>query len=159
MARLAASTSLLPRLFAWHAATDRRMVDRLLRDTGSRIDGIELDMYRRLARRPGHVGAAIAMMAQWDLHPLVRDLPRLPTPLTLVVGARDRAVRPAEARRVQAILPSAGIVTLPGLGHLAHEEQPQEVARLIVERSEQQACRSRENRWPPPRRIVDGLSS
>ena len=54
------------------------------------------------------------MMAQWDLHPLVRDLPRLATPLTLVVGARDRAVRPAEARRVQAILPSAGIVTLPG---------------------------------------------
>lgn len=132
IARLAASNSLLPRLFAWQAGADRRMIDRMLRDTGSQIDGVELDMYRRLACRSGHVGAAIAMMAQWDLRPLVRDLPRLGTPLTLVVGARDRAVRPAEARRVSAILRSASIVTLPGLGHLAHEERPDEVAQLIV---------------------------
>ena len=93
MARLAASTSILPRLFAWHAGIDRRMVDRLIGDTGSRIDGIELDMYRRLARRSGHVGAAITMMAQWDLQPLVRDLPRL-------AGAADfgrRRARPGGA--------------------------------------------------------------
>lgn len=136
MARLAASTSILPRLFAWHAGVDRRMVDRLIGDTGSHIDGIELDMYRRLARRSGHVGAAITMMAQWDLRPLVRDLPRLGVPLTLVVGARDRAVRPAEARRVGALVPGATIVNLPGLGHLAHEEQPDEVAGLIIKLSE-----------------------
>jgi magnesium chelatase accessory protein len=136
MARLAASTSILPRLFAWHAGVDRRMVDRLIGDTGSHIDGIELDMYRRLARRSGHVGAAITMMAQWDLQPLVRDLPRLGVPLTLVVGTRDRAVRPAEARRVGALVPGAAIVNLPGLGHLAHEEQPDEVAGLIIKLSE-----------------------
>ena len=135
MARLAAGTSLLPRLFAWHAGFDRRMVDRLIADTGSHVDGIELDMYRRLAQRPGHVAAAIAMMAEWDLRPLVRDLPRLAPPLALLVGDRDRAVRPNEARRVQALLPSARTVTLPGLGHLAHEERPDEAARLIIELS------------------------
>ena len=52
--------------------------------------------------------------------------------LTLVVGAQDRAIRPAEARRVQALLPSARIVEIPRLGHLAHEEQPIEIAALIL---------------------------
>ena len=135
MAKFAASTSVLPRLFAWHAGTDRAMIERLIRDTGSTIGGVELEMYRRLARRPGHVAAALAMMAHWDLHGLVRDLPRLQPPLTLVVGARDRAVRPSEARRVRELVSGARIVGLPGLGHLAHEERPEEIAALIIELS------------------------
>jgi magnesium chelatase accessory protein len=135
MARLAASTSLLPRLFAWQAGIDREMIDRLIRDTGSALDAQGLEMYRRLARRPGHVAAAIAMMANWDLHALVHDLPSLAVPLVLVTGTLDRAVRPAEARRVQALLPDARIVDLPGLGHLAHEERPAEVAELVIKLS------------------------
>lgn len=135
MARLAASTTLLPRLFAWHASFDRRVVERLIRDTGSVPDAGMLEMYGRLARRPGQVAAAIAMMASWDLKPLVRDLPALGPPLTLVVGAQDRAIRPAEARRVQALLPSACIVEIPRLGHLAHEEQPEAIATIILGRA------------------------
>jgi magnesium chelatase accessory protein len=77
------------------------------------------------------VAAAFGMMANWDLRPLARDLPRLQTPLTLVVGSNDRTVRPAEARRVQALLPDAALVPLPGLGHLAHEERPQAIADLV----------------------------
>ncbi|MFL5333194.1 MAG: alpha/beta fold hydrolase BchO [Geminicoccaceae bacterium] len=136
IARLAASTSLLPRLFSWQAGIDRQMIDRLIRDTGSALDAQGLEMYRRLARRPGHVAAAIAMMANWDLHPLVCDLPSLAVPLVLVTGTLDHAVRPAEARRVQALLPKARIIDLPGLGHLAHEERPAEVAELIIKLSD-----------------------
>ena len=72
------------------------------------------------------------MMASWDLDPLERDLPGLQAPLVLVVGSNDRTIRPSEAVRVQRLLPSARIVRLPGLGHLAHEERPAEVAELIV---------------------------
>lgn len=132
LARLAAGTSLWPQLFSWHARADRHMVRRLIRDTGSRIGGVELEMYERLARRPGHVGAALAMMAHWHLGVLRRDLPRLPVPLALLVGTRDRAVRPAEAGQVQSILPSARLVELPGLGHLAHEEDPGAVGEAIL---------------------------
>ncbi len=135
MARLAASNTLLPRLFSWHAGTDRGMIDRLIRDTGSTIGGVELEMYRRLGRRAAHVAAALAMMAHWDLRTLVRDLPRLAPHLALVVGTRDRAVRPSEARRVRDVLPSASVVQLPGLGHLAHEERPEQAASLIIELS------------------------
>jgi len=56
----------------------------------------------------------------------------LQSKLVLVVGANDRAVPPAQAERVRARLPSARIITLPGLGHLAHEEQPQRVVELIL---------------------------
>jgi magnesium chelatase accessory protein len=103
----------------------------LLRDTGSRIEPRGVELYGRLFRKPGHLRSALGMMAGWDLRPLLRDLPRLAPQLVLLVGAADRTVPPADAARVRAILPSTRIVTLSGLGHLAHEERPEEVARII----------------------------
>jgi len=121
----------VPSLFAWRAQ-DRSVAERLLMDTGSRIDARGIDCYARLFRNAGHISAALTMMAHWDLVPLLRDLPRLPAQLLLVVGANDRAVPPAQAERVRARLPAARILTLPGLGHLAHEEQPQRAVELIL---------------------------
>jgi magnesium chelatase accessory protein len=131
LAKLIASTSLAPRLFARQAA-DPAVVERMARDTGSSLDAIGLELYGRLARRPGHVAAALRMMAGWDLRPLERDLPRLKQPLHLVVGSNDRAVRPSQARQVGALVPIADVIRLPGLGHLAHEERPDKVAALIL---------------------------
>jgi magnesium chelatase accessory protein len=131
-ARFLAGLPFVPQLFAWRAG-DRALVERLLRNTGSRIEARGVDLYARLFRRPGHCAAALAMMANWDLHPLLRDLPRLRPPLTLIVGGADRAVPPRDAERVRAILPSTRIVTLPGLGHLAHEERPERTAELLRE--------------------------
>ena len=44
----------------------------------------------------------------------------------------DKAVPPGDARKVAAMIPQASVESLPGLGHLAHEENPDRVARLIV---------------------------
>jgi magnesium chelatase accessory protein len=129
-ARLLAALPGVPRAFAW-LANDRGVAERLLRDTGSRVEPRGVELYARLFRKPGHLRSALGMMAGWDLKPLLRDLPRLGPPLVLVVGAGDRAVPPADAERVRRILPAARIVTLPGLGHLAHEEAPEAVARLL----------------------------
>jgi magnesium chelatase accessory protein len=52
--------------------------------------------------------------------------------LLLVVGANDRTIAPEKARRIQRILPRARIETLPGLGHLAHEERPDLAAALLL---------------------------
>jgi magnesium chelatase accessory protein len=122
----------LPSLFAWQAR-DRSTVERLLRDTGSTLTPEGVDFYARLFRNPDHVAATLGMMAAWDLPRLARDLPRLATPLHLIVGQQDRTIRPTEARRLQRLLPDAVIHALPGLGHLAHEEAPERVARLILE--------------------------
>lgn len=132
MARLAARGTLLPRLIAWRA-DDPDYTGRLVRGTGSTLDARGLALYRRLACRPGHVAAALGMMARWDLAALVRELRQLRPPLTLVVGANDHAIRPAEARKVMALVPDATLVRLPGLGHLAHEERPAQVARIILD--------------------------
>jgi magnesium chelatase accessory protein len=129
-ARMLVGLPFVPSLFAWRAA-DRAVAERLLRDTGSRIDARGVDFYARLFRHSGHLAAALGMMAHWDLVPLLRDLPKLKPRLVLVVGALDRAVPPAQAEAVRARLPSAQIVTWPGLGHLAHEERPEQAAALI----------------------------
>jgi magnesium chelatase accessory protein len=111
---------------------------RLIASTGSRLEPEDVDLYWRLVRNPAHVDGALRMMAAWDLVPLERDLPRLGTPLALLVGEGDRTVPPAEAARVRALLPKATCQVLPGLGHLAHEEQPAVVAAAIAALVQQQ---------------------
>jgi magnesium chelatase accessory protein len=131
MARLLSWNPLVPRLFAWRAA-DREALVRLLRGTGSTLDERGVELYGRLVRSPAHVSGALAMMANWDLDPLERDLRRLGTPLVLVVGEADRTVSPADAEQVAARVPGARVVRLAHLGHLAHEEKPQALAMLLT---------------------------
>lgn len=129
-AKLLVGLPFVPSLFAWRAQ-NRSVAERLLTDTGSRIDARGVDFYARLFRHSGHLGAALNMMANWDLMPLLRDLPRLAPDLLLVVGANDRAVPPAQAERVRARLPKARILKLNLLGHLAHEEDPAGIAKVL----------------------------
>lgn len=129
-ARLLATNSLVSRLFAWRAG-DRREVERLVAGTGSTIEPGGIDLYQRLIRHPSHVRATLSMMANWDLTPIERGLPQLKTPLFLVVGEQDLTVSPTDARRIRASLPTAEEISLPGLGHLAHEERPTEVAAVV----------------------------
>lgn len=132
LARLFSVGAVVPRLFAWRA-TDPAVVTRLLDTTGSVLDADGVEYYGRLMRSAGHAEAALGMMANWDLVPLERDLPRLAIPLLQVVGERDLTVRPEQARRVTGLLPAARSIMLPGLGHLAHEENPALVAGIIAE--------------------------
>jgi magnesium chelatase accessory protein len=131
-ARLLVGLPFVPRLFAWQASRSA-VAERLLRDTGSSIDARGVGFYARLFRYPSHLGSALRMMANWDLQPLLRDLPRLAAPLLLVAGSHDRAIPPSQARRVQALQRAARIMLLPGLGHLAHEERPDLVAEVIMQ--------------------------
>lgn len=134
MARMLFVNPLAPRLFATQATP--AAVDRLMRQTGSRIDAAGLAQYRLLLNDPGHVGAALGMMAQWDLDGLVHDLRRLDVPMSALVGMEDRAIPPAAARWLQGFLPDTAIHRLDGLGHLAHEEAPARVARLILDEAD-----------------------
>jgi magnesium chelatase accessory protein len=130
LARLLAANDVVSRIFAWRAR-DRTAVERLIRRTGSTLDASGVDLYARLVRNPRHVRAALEMMANWDLHPLERELPRLAPQLVLVTGENDLTVPPGEAERVRALVATARLESLPGLGHLAHEERPEEVAALV----------------------------
>jgi magnesium chelatase accessory protein len=131
LAKLLVMNPLVPRAFAWQAS-NAGAVERLLANTGSTIDAQGIALYRKLIRDPAHVAAALRMMANWKLEPLLHDLPRLATPLLLIAAANDRSISPDVARQVREILPHAIIERVAGLGHLAHEEKPQLIAQLIM---------------------------
>lgn len=132
LAKMLVLNPLVPRVFAWQAS-QAGAVERLLGNTGSTIDPQGIVLYRKLVRSPAHVAAALRMMANWKLEPLLHDLPRLAPMLVLVTAANDRSIPPAVAQQVREILPDAAIERLPGLGHLAHEERPDLVAQLVIQ--------------------------
>ncbi|MEL6317172.1 MAG: alpha/beta fold hydrolase, partial [Pseudomonadota bacterium] len=122
-----------PRAFAFGFQINGARARRLIRETGSNVDARGLDLYERLAKSPAHVAGALGMMANWDLAPLVADLARLEAPVDFITGASDRTVPPEVSRALADRLPGATLVELDGLGHLAHEEAPDEIAALIEE--------------------------
>lgn len=131
LAKLLVLNPMMPRLFAWQAS-HAGAVERLIRNTGSILDPRGIALYRKLVRSPAHVAAALRMMANWQLEPLARDLPALKTRLLLVAADNDRSIPPDVARQVRELVPHAVIEHMADLGHLAHEEQPQRTADLIV---------------------------
>lgn len=136
LAKLLVLNPLVPRIFAWQAST-AGAVERLIANTGSAIDAKGIALYRKLVNNPAHVAAALRMMANWQLDPLVSDLPRLKARLILITASNDRSISPGVAQRVLNIVPSATIEALKALGHLAHEEKPELIARLIASHSSQ----------------------
>ena len=137
VARLMSALPFVPSLFAWQA-THPSVLQKLIDSTGSRLDAEGMALYGQLVSNPGHAAGALGMMANWDLPQLAMDLPRLSVPLSLIVGSQDHTVPPRQAERLRAFWPTSSVaaapqlVTLPGLGHLAHEEQPELVARHVL---------------------------
>lgn len=132
LAKLLFLNSLAPHVFAWRAQ-DLGAVERVLTGTGSRIDPVGLKLYARLFRSPQHVAATLAMMANWDLNAFEKRLPGVSLRLVLVAGATDRAVPADTAFQVRDLVKGSEVVVLRGLGHLAHEEDPAQVARIILD--------------------------
>ena len=131
LARVLAGLSLVPRVFA-HGATRAGVVENLIAKTGSTLGPSAVAQYRFLLQSPRHVAGVLGMMANWDLAALERDLPRLGAELCLVACEGDLTVPVAVARRVQALVPEAGLEILPALGHLGHEEDPERFADLAL---------------------------
>jgi magnesium chelatase accessory protein len=132
LARLMGLNPLLPGAVAMLVAADPRSVRRLLDSTGSQVDEGMVALYDSLMRNPSHVAGTLRMLSCWDLRDLVADLPRLGARLTLVAGLEDRTVAPRHAHWAHARVPGSALVSLPGLGHMAHEEAPQAVARVVL---------------------------
>lgn len=131
MARVLAATPMVPQLFSRLSGTPER-AGTLLASTGSKIDAEGAAQYLRLLRTPAHVDATLLMMAQWKLDALLARLPGLSAKVLLVTGAGDTTVPPAVSKRAAARIPGAAWVNLPGLGHLAQEEDAGAVAAVVL---------------------------
>jgi magnesium chelatase accessory protein len=140
IAKFISRSQVVPKLFAWRAA-DPKVLNRLLDATGSTLDETGRALYGTLITNAAHASAALNMMANWDLQPLENDLAKFSNcqaRLSLIVGENDKTVSPKEADRVQHIFAKhklsymLNIIRLPKLGHLAHEESPDEMVKQIV---------------------------
>jgi pimeloyl-ACP methyl ester carboxylesterase len=58
-------------------------------------------------------------------------LPRIAVPTLLVWGAEDDAVPVAHARRMEELIPDAGLVLFEGAGHFAYLDEPQRFCRIV----------------------------
>ncbi len=130
IAKVLAMNPFVPAYFA-RRCSDDGVIERMLAETGSRIDDEGRELYRRLAANAAHVAGALGMMASWNLRPLANELGQLSTPLTLVVGTADKTVPPAQSEEVSRLVRNATLIRWRGLGHLAHEEKPELFIALV----------------------------
>jgi magnesium chelatase accessory protein len=139
IARLLARNPVMSRVIAWRARNPAN-VARVIAGTGSTLDAAGIALYSRLAGDPRHLSGALSMMGAWDLSSFQRDLPRLRTPLALLAAGNDLIVPPHQAWQVKKLVPNAAVHEIPGLGHLAHEEDPELAARQISRICREAAC-------------------
>ncbi|WP_249219041.1 alpha/beta fold hydrolase BchO [Loktanella sp. SALINAS62] len=129
LAKALAAAPFTASLFA--ATTTEGRVKRLLDGTGSQIGPEGLRLYLALASDTDHVAGTLAQMSQWDLERLVDALPEIDVPVLLLIGEDDPAVPPSVSVRAARRMPQAETRSLGQFGHLAHEEDPDSVARII----------------------------
>lgn len=132
LAKLLAAVPFTAKLFA-HSSSAPGRIEALIRSTGSDIDAEGLSYYRRLIGDRDHADATLMMMAQWSLDDLLQELGAVRAHTLLITGDKDATVPPAVSERAAAKMPDARVVHLPDLGHLAHEQAPQQVAELILD--------------------------
>lgn len=100
--------------------------------TGSTLDQEGLALYTRVLSNSGHVHGVLSMMAAWQLKPLAARLQDIRNPVFMLIGAQDQTVPPALAEQACKRLPNAQRHVQAGLGHLAHEQEPQGTALHIL---------------------------
>jgi len=93
----------------------------------SRVDAAALEGYTAGLHIPGTVDHVLQIVRCWSvdmgiLRSALADLTGKPT--LLIWGDRDRAVGLASGRQLQRILPQSSLIVIPGVGHIAFEEQP-----------------------------------
>lgn len=120
-------------IFAQIASSRSEVGSFLKKATGSRIDARGVELYHRLFRTSDHCAGAIGMMANWDLETLAAELPSVAARSLLVHGALDSAIPLDSVERAARLMPHAVSMNLADLGHLAHEEAPEQIAALILE--------------------------
>jgi pimeloyl-ACP methyl ester carboxylesterase len=103
----------------------------------SKITTEDLDVYTEEAARPGVLAAFVALQRQ--VMPTAEEVaawtaayPTLDLPVLVLWGTRDKILAPALGDRLCRELPRARLLSLPGVGHAAQLEAPDDVLREVV---------------------------
>ena len=132
VAKLLFVNPFVPRVFSKMATFNGEAERFLYRSTGSRIDAKGLACYEALLANARHTKGALAMMANWDLPTLKTRMHAITNPVLMVHSDRDAAIPLDWAKEAHGNLPTSELQVLKGLGHLAHEEAPEQVHAAII---------------------------
>jgi pimeloyl-ACP methyl ester carboxylesterase len=88
------------------------------------LDEDTVTRYHDMMLAPGVRAALISRMQRMVLQDPAPLLQRLHAPTLLLWGAQDQMIPPANAQDYLRTLPQARLVTVPGVGHVPHEEAP-----------------------------------
>ena len=105
----------------------------LERSTGSRIDADGAKFYTRLFSKSGHCDGAVRMMANWRLEALGARLGEITSPVLLLHPSKDAAIPKSAVTDAAVLMPQCEMREMQGLGHLAHEEDPEQAARIVMD--------------------------
>lgn len=90
-------------------------------------------LYRRIAsedyRAAGDMRPVLVKVVNEDFSAL---LPSVRCPVLLIWGSKDDAVPVAHARRMESLIPDAGLVVFEGAGHFAYLEEPDRFVRIVA---------------------------
>lgn len=131
MAKLAAVSG-APAWFISKGAINSRRVRNLIEETGSKATDVDAHLYGTLLGYPGHIRGTLAMMANWELSGVTSACARLNVPVLYLSADRDRTIRPSVAAKACAVTKQGSHECLHQLGHLAHEENGDIVAKIIL---------------------------
>lgn len=131
LAKVLFTNPFVPTIFA-RMARSQSAVERFLKQsTGSNIDRDGIGFYHRLFARPGHCDGAIRMMASWRLEDLEKRLNQVKAPVLLLHANKDTAIPRHAVKGAAKLISECAFEEMSGVGHLAHEEQPEQIAGLI----------------------------
>jgi magnesium chelatase accessory protein len=131
LARALSVTPFVPSVISRLWGTEGK-IRSLLDNTGSPLDAEGVEQYLTLVQKAAHVDGTLGMMAQWRIDRLMARAPQMTVRTLLLATAGDRIVPPRVSRQAAGMLPRADYLELPGLGHLAHEEDASAVAQAIT---------------------------
>jgi 2-succinyl-6-hydroxy-2,4-cyclohexadiene-1-carboxylate synthase len=89
------------------------------------------DLAARQANPPEGLAAALRLLGTGVQDPLWDRLGELRTPVLLLAGAEDAKFAALAREMAEAMGASAEVALVPGAGHAAHLERPEEVAALV----------------------------
>jgi len=99
------------------------------------------------------------IQATTALHRMRPRFERYPAPVHIVVGDKDRVLKPSRhAERLAGQLPDVTLTVLPGLGHMAHHFAPEAIIAAIEEVATRNARRTLAPPSVQPARVAEAVA-
>ncbi|MGP1352751.1 MAG: alpha/beta fold hydrolase [Parasphingopyxis sp.] len=106
----------------------------------ARLPEGRIEQIQQMMAHPGNGEAFVGHLEEFVLPDPEADLARVAAPTLILWGDEDRVIPLDHARRIEAAIPDARLITYPGVGHAPQEEIPAETAadvRAFMEGSDQ----------------------